>query len=52
MAKRLSVKNRKRRKDQAVAYAAAVASGTLPKRHKIADQRARKALFRKINPQV
>jgi hypothetical protein len=52
MAKRLSIKNRKRRKDQASAYSAAIAAGTPAKRHKIADLRARRALFRKINPQT
>jgi hypothetical protein len=39
MAKRLSTKHRKRRKDQAVAYA----KGEAPAAHKIAVERSKKA---------
>jgi hypothetical protein len=39
MAKRLSTKHRKRRKDKATAYA----KGLAPARHKIAEERSKKA---------
>ena len=39
MAKRLSVKHRKRRRDQATAYK----NGQAPKAHKVAVERSRKA---------
>jgi hypothetical protein len=43
MAKKLSVKHRKRRKDKATAYAA----GKAPKRHKVAETRSQKAKQKK-----
>lgn len=43
MAKRLSVKHRKRRLDQATAYL----SGNAPARHKVAIERSKKALKKK-----
>lgn len=46
MAKRLSVKHRKRTHDQATTYAA----GEAPKMHKIAKQRKKKALTKKAFP--
>jgi hypothetical protein len=45
MAKRLATKHKKRRKDQAVAYA----KGEAPKRHKVAAERAKKALKKNLN---
>jgi hypothetical protein len=42
MAKRLSTKNKKRRKDQAVAYA----KNEAPARHKVAVERSKKHLFK------
>lgn len=43
MAKRLSVMNRKRRRDQARAYA----EGTTPAKHKVAVERSEKAKLKK-----
>lgn len=48
MGKRLRAKHTKSRKDKATAYKA----GNGPARHKIAKERAKKALFRKNNPMV
>ncbi len=45
MAKRLSVKHRKTRRDKATAYK----NGTAPAAHKVAVERSVKAKFRKIN---
>ena len=46
MAKRLSTKNKKRRKDKAVAYA----KGQAPAAHKVAVERSRKAKKKNSNP--
>lgn len=46
MATRLSVKTRKRRRDQATAYK----KGESPKKHKVAVERSKKALKRKAYP--
>jgi hypothetical protein len=46
MGKRLSVKHRKRRHDQATSYKA----GTNPKKHKVAVERSKKALKKKHYP--
>lgn len=46
MAKRLSVKNRKRRRLQAKAYR----MGTTPSKHKVAVERSKRALKRKAFP--
>ena len=43
MAKRLSTKNSKRRRDQATAYK----NGTNPRKHKVAVERSKKALKKK-----
>jgi len=43
MAKRLSTKHRKRRRDQATAYA----KGEAPKGHKVAVERSKRALKKK-----
>lgn len=45
MAKRLSVKHRKTRRDKATAYK----KGEAPAAHKVAVERSKKALFRKNN---
>lgn len=45
MAKRLGVKYKKRRRDQASAYAA----GTTPSPHKVAVERSRKARMKNAN---
>jgi hypothetical protein len=45
MAKRLATKNKKRFKDQAVAYA----KGEAPARHKVAEERSKKALKKNMN---
>ena len=50
MAKRLSTKAKKRRKDQATAYTALVKAGASAKRHKVSETQAKRALFRKNNP--
>jgi hypothetical protein len=46
MGRSLSSKHRKRRRDQARAYAA----GEMPKRHKVAVERSKKALKKKAYP--
>lgn len=46
MAKRLSAKHRKQRRDKATAYKA----GTTPKKHKVAVERSEKAKYRRNNP--
>jgi len=43
MAKRLSVKHKKNRRDKATAYK----NGTAPADHKVAVERSKKALFKK-----
>ena len=45
MAKRLSIKHKKMRKDKDTVYK----KGEAPQRHKIAHERAKKALFKKNN---
>jgi hypothetical protein len=47
MAKRLATKHKKRRKDQATAFTAAVKSGTVSRGHKVAEERSKKALKKK-----
>lgn len=46
MAKRLSVKQKKRRHDKATAYA----NGTAPKAHKVAVERSKRAKKKKAYP--
>lgn len=46
MGKRLSVKHRKTRHDHATAFK----SGTVPKKHKVAVERSRKAKLKKAYP--
>lgn len=48
MAKTLSAKHRKRRRDQATAYK----KGEMPTRHKVAVERSKKALKRLIAPAI
>jgi hypothetical protein len=46
MARRLSVKHRKQRRDKATAFR----TGTMPKAHKVAVARSKKALKKKAYP--
>jgi hypothetical protein len=49
MAKRLSVKHRKTRRDKARAHTEIIKAGGKPKRHKVAEERSRKHLKARAN---